>query len=513
MLDTTLESQPYPTGREFGLADIAYLPWILRGMRVLARPRAVPGAVRVDGAVSSRPSVAAETAVVGPWGSAPAWTARRHPAGRGGWAPGGALHALVPGRRRISTRPTLYGLGGSMDEWADAVLEQVDGSVAVVGASMGGYCALAIARRAPERLRGLVLRRRRAGADSPERRAGRAETVRLIREGGVEALWDDMRPKLLPEDAPTEAVETPGASRCCRSRSSSLPGSRRSATGPTRPTSCAASEVPLLVIAGTEDTYPHGRRGRRDRRRRRPTAAPSSSTGSGTCRTSSGPTSSTPCRRLPRRARVSDTIDIDELAERLGEPGLTVLDVRTEAEYTGAAGYPCDPRQGRIPDARHLDVALLAELSTDELRKVIGLARGGDRRLLPRGLALGIRGRTPARGRLPRAELRGLVARVVAPPTSDASPGGRGELARRPRGTRRRAPGRSPSRRRAVDRSRRAARSPEPRSSSESTSIQSWIWSRVTSAWNWIPQARSPSRNACVHTLLRASSAAPAGRS
>ena len=30
-LDSALEAQPYLTGREFGLADIAYVPWIFRG--------------------------------------------------------------------------------------------------------------------------------------------------------------------------------------------------------------------------------------------------------------------------------------------------------------------------------------------------------------------------------------------------------------------------------------------------------------------------------------------------
>jgi glutathione S-transferase len=30
-LDSVLEAQPYLTGREFGLADIAYVPWIFRG--------------------------------------------------------------------------------------------------------------------------------------------------------------------------------------------------------------------------------------------------------------------------------------------------------------------------------------------------------------------------------------------------------------------------------------------------------------------------------------------------
>jgi pimeloyl-ACP methyl ester carboxylesterase len=48
--------------------------------------------------------------------------------------------------------PTLYGLGSSMDEWALGVLQQVPGKLVAVGASMGGYCASAIARLAPERL-------------------------------------------------------------------------------------------------------------------------------------------------------------------------------------------------------------------------------------------------------------------------------------------------------------------------------------------------------------------------
>ncbi|MEO5632567.1 rhodanese-like domain-containing protein [Gaiella sp.] len=46
----------------------------------------------------------------------------------------------------------------------------------------------------------------------------------------------------------------------------------------------------------------------------------------------------------------------DELARRLDEPGLVLLDVRTSGEYDGSAGYPCDARQGHIPGARHLDL-------------------------------------------------------------------------------------------------------------------------------------------------------------
>jgi thiosulfate/3-mercaptopyruvate sulfurtransferase len=49
----------------------------------------------------------------------------------------------------------------------------------------------------------------------------------------------------------------------------------------------------------------------------------------------------------------------EELRERLGDPELTILDVRSEDEFSGRGGYPCDPRQGHIPGARHLEVERL----------------------------------------------------------------------------------------------------------------------------------------------------------
>jgi len=49
----------------------------------------------------------------------------------------------------------------------------------------------------------------------------------------------------------------------------------------------------------------------------------------------------------------------EELRERLDDPELTILDVRSEDEFSGRGGYPCDPRQGHIPGARHLEVERL----------------------------------------------------------------------------------------------------------------------------------------------------------
>jgi pimeloyl-ACP methyl ester carboxylesterase len=101
--------------------------------------------------------------------------------------------------------PRLYGRGASMEGWARSILDEVEGDFAVVGASMGGYCALEVVRQAPERVRGLALVGSRVDADSPERREGRARTLGLIRSGGAEALWEDMRPKLFPS-GDTEVV-------------------------------------------------------------------------------------------------------------------------------------------------------------------------------------------------------------------------------------------------------------------------------------------------------------------
>jgi thiosulfate/3-mercaptopyruvate sulfurtransferase len=67
----------------------------------------------------------------------------------------------------------------------------------------------------------------------------------------------------------------------------------------------------------------------------------------------------------------------DELARRLDDPSLTLLDVRTDEEFRGKSGYPCDPRQGHIPGARHLHVQELfagpgTPLPAQELRDLVG---------------------------------------------------------------------------------------------------------------------------------------------
>jgi pimeloyl-ACP methyl ester carboxylesterase len=94
--------------------------------------------------------------------------------------------------------PRLYGRGGSIDGWAMQLLREVDDPFVAVGASMGGYAALALARRAPERVVGMVLAGSRADADSPERRAFRDEQIARLRVEGV--------PPELGTDVPAEEL-------------------------------------------------------------------------------------------------------------------------------------------------------------------------------------------------------------------------------------------------------------------------------------------------------------------
>jgi 3-oxoadipate enol-lactonase len=126
--------------------------------------------------------------------------------------------------------PSLYGRGASIDAWAAQLLGEIEGPFVAVGASMGGYLALALARRAPERVVGLVLVGSRAGADTEERRRFRDELADSLRRDGV------------PEDLDTEmaAEELAVAQEAMRDRPD-LSGVAASFGGP------------LLVCVGEAD--------------------------------------------------------------------------------------------------------------------------------------------------------------------------------------------------------------------------------------------------------------------
>ncbi|MGZ8782941.1 MAG: sulfurtransferase [Gaiellaceae bacterium] len=67
-------------------------------------------------------------------------------------------------------------------------------------------------------------------------------------------------------------------------------------------------------------------------------------------------------------------VELAEVARRLGEDGFVVLDVRSPAEYRGDVVAPCDPRPGRIPGARHIDLQDLLGSTPEQLRERLGPA-------------------------------------------------------------------------------------------------------------------------------------------
>src|SRR5581483_8556253 len=72
-----------------------------------------------------------------------------------------------------------------------------------------------------------------------------------------------------------------------------------------------------------------------------------------------------------------------ELAARLDDPALTLLDVRREEEYTGKRGSACDPRQGHIPGARRVQVDSLFDdegrpLPPERIRELVGAPEGAE---------------------------------------------------------------------------------------------------------------------------------------
>ncbi|HYH51401.1 MAG TPA: alpha/beta fold hydrolase [Acidimicrobiia bacterium] len=123
--------------------------------------------------------------------------------------------AVAAGRRAVV--PDLVGFGQSdvpadrsaysIDRYADLVAALISdlglGRVVVAGLSMGGYIALAIARRHPDVLAGLVLADTRADPDTAEGRQTRADNQTVVEEkGDVTPLVDGLLERILSEGSP-----------------------------------------------------------------------------------------------------------------------------------------------------------------------------------------------------------------------------------------------------------------------------------------------------------------------
>jgi pimeloyl-ACP methyl ester carboxylesterase len=91
-----------------------------------------------------------------------------------------------------NTAPTLYRLGNTMIEWASGVLAlaPADRPLIVVGSSMGGPCALEMARQASDRIAAVLL----VGSKADHRPEPdmRDRYIADLRRGGIRLVWSQM---------------------------------------------------------------------------------------------------------------------------------------------------------------------------------------------------------------------------------------------------------------------------------------------------------------------------------
>lgn len=94
---------------------------------------------------------------------------------------------------------TAFSIEGVAETVAE-FLSALDVKKAVVcGLSMGGYVTLALARKHPDRLAGLILADTRAGVDDRTTKANRTKSIATVNEKGTAALFAGMLPKVLSE--------------------------------------------------------------------------------------------------------------------------------------------------------------------------------------------------------------------------------------------------------------------------------------------------------------------------
>ena len=88
----------------------------------------------------------------------------------------------------------------SLAGMAERVLAQAPGRFALAGLSMGGYVAMEILRRAPERVDRLALLDTSARPDTPEQSQRRKDAVAIARAGGFDKIMPTMLPNLVHPD-------------------------------------------------------------------------------------------------------------------------------------------------------------------------------------------------------------------------------------------------------------------------------------------------------------------------
>ncbi|NUT93638.1 MAG: alpha/beta fold hydrolase [Saccharothrix sp.] len=163
-----------------------------------------------------------------------------------------ALHPITPDLRGRGRRtPDLGAL-------ADDVLAELDAlehdRVVLGGCSMGGYVAMALLRRDPSRVAGLVLADTRFTADGDEARANRLVMADRVVAEGVEWVPDTVLGGLLGAAPPDGVAERVRELILDQDPAEVAWAQRAIAARPDSRDVLAGVDVPALVLVGAQDT-------------------------------------------------------------------------------------------------------------------------------------------------------------------------------------------------------------------------------------------------------------------
>jgi pimeloyl-ACP methyl ester carboxylesterase len=150
--------------------------------------------------------------------------------------------------------------GATMDDYAGDVIELMDHldipKAAVLGLSMGGYVAMALAARAPKRVTHLILSDTKMTPDSDEAKAGRDAMRAMVERDGPPSVATAMLPKLMGETSQREQPDLEVAIRRLIevNRTESIVGALGAMKSrPDRTASLAAFTGRAMVMCGEED--------------------------------------------------------------------------------------------------------------------------------------------------------------------------------------------------------------------------------------------------------------------
>jgi 3-oxoadipate enol-lactonase len=168
-------------------------------------------------------------------------------------------HLIVPDLRGHGATDAPDGPYEMADHAVDvvALLDRLDISrAAFVGLSMGGYIAIQLLARAPERISAVVLADTMGRGDTDERRQARAAQAEVIRHDGLEAFADMVLPRMF---APSVFEERPAlVERFQRTITSQRPHAviaalQGLASRPEMLDALSQVRLPALILVGSED--------------------------------------------------------------------------------------------------------------------------------------------------------------------------------------------------------------------------------------------------------------------